>query len=129
MFEIHKIISELSIASFCDDIKISDDSSIEFKSRYAFHENQRKETYSIIKTGNDFILTDKGSTLAILDDIFELETPDVIKYIDAILLQYNIRKIDSELHYTLFPSINISSQILRYLQGINFLFAMKIFYT
>jgi hypothetical protein len=123
------VINKLSLDALFDDIKLIDEKTMEFKSKFNFHESKREEAYYIIETNGRLSLSDKGSTLSILDDIFMLEEPNVIKNIDAILNQYNIRKVGSELSCELFPSICIATQVLRYLQGINFLLAMKLFYT
>jgi len=124
-----QIVTELSFEKLFTDVKLCDDQLIEFRTKHNLHGNKRNEVYSIIEKDGELFLTDKGSTLAILDDIFELSEPDVIKNVNALLAQHNIQKQGEELVYSLFHDICIKTQILRYLQGINFLFAMRIFYV
>jgi len=124
-----QIVAELSFNKLFTDIKLCKDQSIEFNSKHNLHGNKRDEVYSIREKDGELFITDKGSTLTILDDIFELSEPDVIKNIDAVLTQYSMHKDGKELVYTLLSDVCIITQVLRYLQGINFLFAMKIFYV
>jgi len=124
----NQVVAELTFSKLFADINYCDDQSIEFRSKHDIHGNKRDEIYSIIEKDGGFLLTDKGSTLSILDYIFELNELDVIKNIDALLAQYNIHKSGEELTYSLLSDTPIITQILHYLQGINFLFAMKLFY-
>lgn len=129
MFTQEQIIAELSFDGMFADIKICDGQSIEFRAKHNIHKNRYDEVYSIIEKDGKLLLTDKGNTLTILADIFELSKPNIVKNIDTLLAQYNMRKTGNEIVYVLFSDISIVTQIMRYLQGINFLFAMKIFYV
>ena len=73
-------------------------------------------------------VSDKGSTLANLDDIFELSEPEVIKNLKTILAHFDIRKEGNEFQSRVEPSKEVPPQIMRFLQGIHFMYTMKIFY-
>ena len=129
MEELHKTISELTFASFCSDISLHDDSSIEFKLKYRFHGNRKEDVFCIQKTGEGMLLSDKGSTLANLDNIFELSEPDVIRNIGTVLEELNMRSEDDAFVCNIDPSRDMFPQILRFLQGIHFLYTMILFYA
>ena len=129
MEELHKTISELTFASFCSDILLHGESSVEFKLRHSFHGNRKEEVFCIQETYDGLLLSDKGSTLANLDNIFELSEPDVIKNITVVLKQSNMRRDGCTFVCNVDPYKDMFPQILRFLQGIHFLYTMKLFYV
>jgi len=129
MEELHKIISEITFKSFCRDVTLQDESSLEFKLKHSYHGNRVEEIFCIQKIDSGLILSDKGSTLANLDDIFELSEPDVIKNIIAVLRQFSIQKEGIAFTYKINSIKDITPQILHYMQDIHFLYGMKLFYV
>ena len=128
MNELYKAISELNFASFCSEIMRQDETTLEFKIKCRFHNNRKEEVFALQKTEDGLFVSDKGSTLANLDDIFILDTPDVIKNLLTIMKQFDIRKSGNEFRSSVDLSKEIPPQIMRFLQGIHFMYTMKVFY-
>jgi hypothetical protein len=131
-----QLYSELSenfcFSSLCEEITYSDDGCLTFVPKQGFHKNPNnpnKEIYEIKKSHNGYIITDNGITYSNLDHIFELNEPDVIKNITTILRQTKIKWYGNEFIYEINLNEKLYPQILYYLQGINFLYAMKVFYV
>jgi len=82
----------------------------------------------LISANNAFYLSDEGTTLAELDKVFELNEPDVIKNLVAILKQYNCKKVGKNITIECTPKdIHIKMSYL--IQAISFMLNMKIFYV
>jgi len=128
MNELYKSILELTFASFCKDITQKDEATIEFRLKYRFHGNRKKEVFALHKTEDGLFVSDKGSTLANLGDIFYLNDPDVIKNLKTVLAHFDIRKKGNEFLSAVDVSNEVPPQIMRYLQGIHFMYTMKVFY-
>ena len=131
MNELFRSSSAMTFASFCDDITQHDGSSFEFKLKHNFHRGNRIEKdFRIQEIDGILMLSDKGTTLANLNDIFELKEPAVIKNIVMILKEFNIQKEKEggAFFYTVDPSKDTLPQILEFLQGIHFLYDMRLFY-
>jgi hypothetical protein len=109
--------------------KWENESNLTFIPKKCFHENRIAEIYEIRKSINGYIITDNGITYSNLDHIFELSEPDVIKNIILILRQANIKWYGKEFIYEINSNEKLYPQILSYLQAINFLYTMKMFYT
>jgi len=124
-----KAISELTFASFCSYISQQGENEIEFKLKHSFHGNRIEEVFGIMEIDGKLLLSDKGSTLANLDNIYELSEPDVIKNIMAVLKTYNMYPNNNAFVFNIDPSQDVCPQIFHFLQGIHFLYAMKLFYT
>lgn len=87
------------------------------------------EQYEIhlIRVDDKFYISDNGATHAELDKIFELEEPDVLKNLVAILRQFGCRKIGDCITIEVTPQdIHIKFSYL--IQAISFMLNMKIFY-
>ena len=128
MEKFHNLLSELIFTSFCDSLTLQGESSVYFRLKNSCHSNPIEEVFRIYETDSSMILSDNGRTLANLDNIFELNEPDVIRNIIAILKQFNISKEGNAFTYKIDPSKDAIPQIIHFLQGINFLYAMKLFY-
>jgi hypothetical protein len=128
MDEFYRVISKLSLGSFCSDITQLDETSIEFKLRHSFHQNRKEEIFSLIKTEKGLMLSDNGSTFANLDDIFVLDDFDVMYTISKIKSQFKMRNDELKLVCDIDISKELVPQIFYYLQGIHFLYAMKLFF-
>jgi len=121
-------LSELTFADFCSEIILQNESRLDFKLKHRFHSNRHEEVFILLKTEDGLCVSDKGSTLANLDAIFELGEPNVIKNIATILKHFNIRKEGNVFSCDVDSSKEIVPQILHFLQGIHFLYTMKLFY-
>ena len=128
MNELYKAISELTFASFCSEITLQDETTLEFKIKYHFHSNRKGEIFAIQKTEDGLLVSDKGSTLANLDDIFNLSELEVIRNLVMISKQFNISKSGNVLSSSVDLSKEVPPQIIRFLQGIHFMYTMKLFY-
>ena len=129
MNELKTAVSALTFSSFCSRITQTEHGEIEFELKHKFHGNNKAEVFRIQRLDENVVISDMGSTLANLDDVFELSEPDVIKNIVSILRHYNMVKIGGSFIYRLDPAKDIVPQIWHFICGIQFLYAMKIFYT
>ena len=89
------------------------------------------EAYEVFLLSQDekFIISDDGVTYNELDKIFELNEPDVIKNLVAILKQYGCRKSLNDNSFIIEcnpQDIHIKLSFL--IQAISFMLNMKIFY-
>ena len=129
MNDLHKTISEMKFSSLCSgDITMPDKETIAFKVKQSFHNNRIEEFFCLRQTEDGLFLSDEGTTLANLDNTFELGEPDVIKNIVSVLKKFDMVKVGCMFVYRIDTKADVISQILRYLQGIHFLYAMKLFY-
>ena len=83
----------------------------------------------LITEDDKFYLSDEGATYTTLEKIFELNEPDVIKNLVAILKQYGCRKHQSSNAFTIEctpQDIHVKMSYL--IQAISFMLNMKIFY-
>ena len=128
MNELYKAISELAFASFCSEISLQDEKMLEFKIKYHFHSNRKEEIFALQKTEDCLLVSDKGSTLANLDDIFNLSEPDVIRNLVMISKQFNICKSGNVFSSSIDLSKEVLPQIMHFLQGIHFMYTVKLFY-
>ena len=81
----------------------------------------------LISENGSFYLSDEGATVVELDKIFELDEPDVIKNLVAILKQYNCKKVGKNIVVECTPKdVHIKMSYL--IQAISFMLNMKIFY-
>ena len=129
MEKIYQIVSKLNFKSFCSEITQQSESSVIFKLKYSYHDNHVEEILCIQEVNGAVILSDNGSTFSNLDDIFELKEPDTRKNIIAVLKHFNIQPDDGNMFTCRIDlSKDMIPQILRFLQGIHFLYAMKLFY-
>ena len=127
--ELDEIVSDLSFETFfCSDIALPEESVITFKAKHSFHGNLIDECFCLQQTGEGLFLTDCGTTLANLDRVFELSEPDVIKNLATIIKAHDMYKEGNIIISKIDQEKNIVPQILRFLQGISFMHAMKIFY-
>ena len=94
--------------------------------------------FVLLKNFDAAYLTDQGRTIHELDKVFQLDEPDVIKNLVAILKQYNIKKVGTELIREITtwnenPDINtnkeLPSAVSRLFACISFMLNMKIFYV
>ena len=86
------------------------------------------QIYLIVGQNGNFYLSDEGSTIAELDQIFELSEPDVIKNLVAILKQYGCRKEGKNIVIDCTPK-NIHINMSYLIQAMSFMLNMKIFYV
>ncbi len=87
------------------------------------------QMYLLSEKGN-FYLSDDGTTYAELNKIFELNEPDVIKNLVAILKQYGCRKHQSSNAFIIectLQDVHVKMSCL--IQAISFMLNMKIFYV
>ena len=127
--ELQTVISSLTFKSFCGRMVHQENGTIEFELKHNFHGNRSTETFCIQEVDDNLIISDMGCTFKNLDDVFEMSAPDVVKNIIAILKHYGMIKIGNSLIYRLDPRKGIIPEIMRFVCGIQFLYAMKIFYT
>ena len=82
----------------------------------------------LIHNNGQYSLSDEGSTLLELDKVFELNEPDVVKNLVAILRQYGCKKVGNSFQIDCTPKdIHIKLGFL--IQAISFMLNMKIFYV
>jgi hypothetical protein len=129
MEQLFEELSKINFASLCDEIKYESGKSLIFIPKQGFHKNSNVEVYEIKETTMGLIVTDNGNTYSNLDDVFELSEIDVIKNIDAILQKTNIKWYGKEFISIININEKLYPQLLLYLQGINILYSMKIFYV
>ena len=129
MQELFNAISNLTFASFCNRIVQKENGAVEFELKHKFFSNQKPEVFCTYKVDDNTIISDTSCTLKNLDDIFEMSEPDVIKNIITIMRDYDMFKIGASLIYRIDPTKDSSSEIWRFLCGIHYLSAMKVFYT
>ena len=122
-------LSNINFISICEEVKGASETVLTFRPKQGFHDNRNAEVYEIKKTATGIIVTDNGITISNLDHIYEMDEPDVTKNIYRILRQTNIKWYGKEFIYKIDTSEKICPQIFQYLQGINFIYSMKIFYT
>jgi hypothetical protein len=128
MTELFSAISKnFTFASLCKWIKMNENGMIEFELKYSFY-GSKEDVYCIQKLDNHLIISDMGNTLKNLDKVFEIFESEVKKNIFSVLKYYNISAIYNSFVYKLDTEKDIVPQIQLYLQGINFLYAMKVFY-
>ena len=115
-----------------------------YKVGYGMQHGGMYDVY-LLSVNNEFYLSDGGTTLAELDKIFELNEPDVLKNLVAILKQYNCNciEIEKSLELGYVPSNipleksvtipcspdNIHIKMGYLLQAMSFMLNMKIFYV
>jgi len=126
--ELQKLLSKQMLSSICTEITMPNKNTITFKPKYTFHKNKHDELYMLQKTSGGLFMSDSGVTLANLDDVFELGEPDIIKNIVAILRQFGMAKTQNIFFTKIDPEKPIIPQMFYFIQGINFLYSMKIFY-
>ena len=129
MDEFLQIVSKLNFTSFCSNIAQQGELSVFFKLKHSYHGNRIEEVFCIKEADGVVMISDIGRTLANLDNIFELKEPDVRKNIMAILKQFRIEPDEGNaLTCRIDLTKDMMPQIIRYLQGIHFLYGMKLFY-
>ena len=127
--ELHNIFKGLTFESFFYNITPHIKSSIDFKMIHNYHANDLEEVYSIQETSTGIILSDNGRTIANLEDIYEINELDVVSDIFAILRHFNMQKKNNAFTCLIDTSKDVVPQILHFLQGIHFLYGMKLFYN
>ena len=127
MEDLYKEISPMNFFSLCE-IKEQETNFILFKPKHFFLRNIDNIEYEIKKSGNELIITDKGATFAYLYKTFFISYPDVIKNINKILSQTGIIWYGNEFFYKINRNEKFIPQILKYLNRINILYTMEIFY-
>lgn len=128
MKKLYNELSSINLFSLCESVSMENENKLIITPKQGFHDNHNKEIYEIKKSINGYIITDNGITYSNLDHIFEVSEPDAIKNITTILHQTNIKWYGKEFISKIDPNEKLYPQILSYLQGINFLYALKIFY-
>ena len=128
MNELYKAILELTFESFCGEIMRRGETTLEFKIKHCFHHNRREEFFVLQQTEDGLFVSDKGSALSYLDDTFILRSPDVIRNLAIIMNHFSIRKEGNAFRSSIDLSKKISPQIIRFLQGIHFMYTLKLFY-
>jgi len=119
---------EFGFSALCDKIELKEERLV-FIPKQGFHSgNRSSEIYEIKEVNNRFIVTDNGMTYSNLDHIFELSEPDVQKNLINISNQSGIKWYGKEFIFEFDENENFCTQILTYLQGINFIYALHIFY-
>jgi hypothetical protein len=132
MMDMKNIFANLQGAYFCKEAVISEEDVITFTPACLASGNQVEETFGIHQTDDGLFIHDYGLTLANLDSVFELGETDVIKNLVAIMRQHNIGKAEKVFIYkidTADSSKTVNQQIQQYLQGIYFMYNMKLFYV
>ena len=117
-------------------VAISSDSTIK---SYNFPDiNGDKYDFVLAKVQDSVFLSDQGHTFVQLDKIFELNEPDVIKNLDAIIKQYGAKKKGSEVIIEINgwdenenekESETLKKALLSLYSCVSFMLNMKIFYT
>jgi len=128
-----------SIIPKSSDIQSVDSSSYEPINSYPFpNVNGHKYEFTLARDGSNVFLSDRGYTFVQLDKIFELGEPDVIKNLDAILMQYDAKKQGSEVVIELNDwdgntneneSEVLKKGLLSLFSCVSFMLNMKIFYV
>ena len=129
MKNINDELLEFNFLSLCESIEYPNENTVVFSPIQGFYDNRDKEIYKITIINNSLVITDNGITYSNLDHIFEINEPDVIRNIIAILRQTKIKWVGKEFVCNLDCNEKLCPQIIAYLQGINFIYAMKLFYV
>jgi hypothetical protein len=117
----------ITFASLCKWINRNENETIKFKLKHSFHGN-KEEIYCIQKFDGHLIISDMGNTLKNLEATFNLSESEVRKIIFSVLNYYNINAVYNSFIYKFDTERGIVPQIQIYLQGIHFLYAMKVFF-
>lgn len=128
MNELKNLLSEQAFASICAEITMPNENTIIFKPKYTFHQNRHMDSYMFKNTDDGLFLSDCGATLANLNDVFELGEKDVIKNIVAILRQFCMAKAKDMFFTKIDTEKPIVPQVFCFMEGIDFLYSMKLFY-
>ena len=108
-----------------------------FPTNYGDKENTEVEIVLVERDGTA-LLTDQGKTIMVLDQIFELGEPDVIKNLVAIMKQHNTKKVGKEIIIELATwfdnpvedeNFELREAIYRLYACVMFMATMKIFYV
>ena len=100
--------------------------------------NENEFDFVLVKKGDTVFLSDQGKTLEQLDKIFQLDEPDVIKNLVAILRQYNAGKQGDEFVVKIDnwngntnenENEDLKKGILSLFACVSFMLNMKIFYS
>jgi len=83
-----------------DKLRKAVEKSSEIKEKFHYHKKYYRSDYyyefTLIKLNNQYFLSDQGKTYEMLDKIFELKEPDVIKNLDAIAKECEIVVTEDE---------------------------------
>ena len=129
MNNLHEIASGITFASFCREIVIVDETTIDFKPKHSFHGFSIEEDFRIQKTSKGLVLSDKGITRANIDREPEFKESEVaedfINYFGAVedfINYFGMVENDKVISYSVSPSRDVIQQIWHYLKGINVLY-------
>jgi len=109
-----------------------------FPTSYGDKEETEVEILLVEKDDGGIYLTDQGKTINVLDKIFELGEPDVIKNLVAILRHYNAKKVGKEIIIELTTwrdnpneeeNNELKEAVYRLFNSLMFMANMKIFYV
>jgi hypothetical protein len=123
-------LEEQLAAFFKDRIKVGKITPKKFPIAFPMYKTTGGMYQICLNCGDNgsFYLSDEGTTIAELDQIFELGEPDVIKNLVAILKQYGCRKEGKNIVIDC-TSKNVHIQYSFLVQAISFMLNMKIFYV
>ena len=128
MDELYKKLSKYSFSSLCRKKAAQDAESVNFLIKHKFHNNRKEETLCISRTDDGLTLTDQGSTMANLDKPIVFLQPEFTDNVIRISEKYKMRKEGDAFIYDIDPSADVAPQIMRYLQGVHFMYTLKLFY-
>ena len=111
-------------------IKVKEVEEGKYAILHTMHKVEDGKLYEIYLIANDgqLYLSDEGSTIEELDNIFELSEPDVIKNLVAIMQRYGCKKIGNTITIDCTPE-DIHIKIGYLTQAISFMLNMKVFYV
>ena len=158
MSEILSTISEMSYVSLCCEMSTAGDGVLDFRFKHSFHGERIEPMFRILERDERIIITDKGSTFTNLNEYFRLDESVIIETISKILAQFNMEAYSrsmgtdymprevvnyfarylggclpyecfvTEVVYEIDINKRFRTQFWEYMQGINFLYTMKLFY-
>jgi hypothetical protein len=129
MENFHNIISQLSLSSLCERIKHCEEQHCTaFRLKHSFHDSDFAEDFYLSVIRGELFISDMGCTFANVNEVIELELPDTVKDIKKILKRYEILQESLTLFKRLDQKKEVMPQIFRFLQGIHFIYTLKLFY-
>jgi type IV secretion system protein VirD4 len=135
-FSVTKKITFQEVESIPTKIKKESDNLIVIKEEYDFpkryYSTNDEYHFSLVEKNSELYITDNRLTMKMLDNIFELDEPDVIKNLVAIMKEFKAIKRGNEILIVVKKEASeteIDEAKLRLFSCISFMDAMRIFYV
>jgi len=129
MNRIYEALSKMTFSLLYDEKQsecIND--GINFTMKHKSRPTAEAITFNIKKGEHTIYVTDNGSTLRNLDQIFELSEPCIVDNIKKVMEYYGFRKQGYELIFDIRPFGSIMPQLMHFLSSVRFLYLMIVFY-